>query len=58
MLSDFERKVKQIILNDRITGRVTSISDLEQRTGHERQEIKETIAKLKSIPTFRGGLKK
>lgn len=56
MLNDFERKLKQIIINDRITRRVTTLDDLEQRTGHERAEIEQTIEKLKHLPKHEGGI--
>lgn len=56
MLSDFERKLRQIIINNQVTGRVTSLDDLEQRTRHDKQEIEETIEKLKNIPKSQGGL--
>lgn len=49
MLTDFERKLQKIILNDRITGRVSNLDDLGQRTGHEREEIEQTIEKLKHL---------
>jgi hypothetical protein len=47
MLSDFERKLRQIIINNQVTGRVTSLDDLEQRTQHDKHEIELTIKKLK-----------
>lgn len=56
MLTDFERKLRQIIINDQTTGRVTNLDDLEQRTGHDKQEIEETIEKLKQLPKHKGGL--
>jgi hypothetical protein len=58
MLSDFERKLRQIILNDQNFGRAINLDDLEQRTGHDRKEIEETIEKLKQVPTREGGLGK
>lgn len=57
MLSGFERKVRQIIQNDRITRRVTSLADLSQRTGHDTEEIREVVEKLKQMPQHKGGLK-
>lgn len=57
MLTDFERKLAQIIRNDRILGRLTNIDDLMQRTGHPAEEIEAVIDKLKSMPENQGGLK-
>lgn len=57
MLTDFERKLRQILLNDHQMGRISSLDDLEQRTGHERQEIEQTIEKLKKLRMSEGGLK-
>ncbi|MFT9116541.1 MAG: hypothetical protein ABF497_05375 [Sporolactobacillus sp.] len=57
MLNDFERKLKQIIINDRTTRRVTTLDDLEQRTGHDREEIEQTIEKLKKLRKSEGGLR-
>ncbi|MDF2536480.1 MAG: hypothetical protein K0R18_2642 [Bacillales bacterium] len=56
MLSDFERKLRQIIINDSIGGRKVNLDDLEQRTGHSQQEIMEMIEKLNDIPYSQGGL--
>jgi hypothetical protein len=56
MLSDFERKLQQIIINDRITNRVTNLDDLEQQAGHHEQELVATVDKLKSIPAQKGRL--
>jgi hypothetical protein len=56
MLSDFERKLRQIILNDQNFGRAINLDDLEQRTGHEQEEIEQTIKKLKQVPIREGGL--
>lgn len=57
MLSDFERKVSQIIRNDKIvTGRFPTVDDLERRTGHDAEEIRAAIDKLKQIPFRDGGL--
>lgn len=56
MLTDFERKLRQILVNDRITGRVSNLDDLEQRTGHERAEIEAAIDKLKKLKKSEGGL--
>ncbi|MCO7125232.1 hypothetical protein NIE88_05520 [Sporolactobacillus shoreicorticis] len=56
MLSDFERKLRRIILNDQNFGRTINLNDLEQRTGHDRQEIEQIIKKLKQVPTREGGL--
>lgn len=58
MLSDFERKLAQIIRNDQAMGRLTNIDDLEQRTGHEPGEIEAAITKLKTISRSDGGLKR
>ncbi|MFT8872396.1 MAG: hypothetical protein ABF868_08890 [Sporolactobacillus sp.] len=57
MLSDFERKVRQILLNDQIMRRISDLDDLEQRTGHSRQDIGVVITKLKRLPQSKGGLK-
>lgn len=57
MLTDFERKLRQILLNDHQMGRLSSLNDLEQRTGHERQEIEDTIEKLKKLRKAEGGLR-
>lgn len=57
MLTDFERKLAQIIRNDRILGRLTNIDDLMQRTGHTAEEIEAVIDKLKNMPESQGGLK-
>ncbi|MET1250364.1 hypothetical protein ABWW58_16435 [Sporolactobacillus sp. STCC-11] len=56
MLSDFERKLRQIMTNDRIAGRKLDLDLLAQRTGHGKQEIKNTIEKLNGIPYSQGGL--
>ncbi|MCQ2010397.1 hypothetical protein NOM01_10265 [Sporolactobacillus sp. STSJ-5] len=56
MLSDFERKLRQIILNDSIGGRKVDMDALEQRTGHSRQEIEDTIEKLLRLPNDKGGI--
>lgn len=56
MLSDFERKLKQIILNDRLMQRITALDDLEQRTGHSKEEIEKAIDKLKHLSKTEGGL--
>jgi hypothetical protein len=56
MLSDFERKLRQIILNDQNFGRAITLDDLEQRTDHDQQEIEQTIEKLKQVSTREGGL--
>ncbi|MFX3616437.1 MAG: hypothetical protein ACE3JK_02810 [Sporolactobacillus sp.] len=56
MLSDFERKIAQIMKNDMLSGRVTLVSDLEQRTGHDPEEIEKTIEKLKHTRKSEGGL--
>lgn len=51
MLSDFERKVSQIIRNDKIiTGHFPTMDDLERRTGHDAEEIRTAIEKLEQIP--------
>ncbi|MCO7177000.1 hypothetical protein ACFP7A_01125 [Sporolactobacillus kofuensis] len=55
-MSDFERKVKQILLNDRSYDRSPNMDALEQRTGHDKKEIEETIKKLREIPRSQGGL--
>ncbi|WP_018962412.1 hypothetical protein [Sporolactobacillus vineae] len=57
MLTDFERKLAQIIRNDRILGRLTNIDDLMQRTGHPAAEIETVIDRLKELPANEGGLK-
>ncbi|MFT8362981.1 MAG: hypothetical protein ABF586_06525 [Sporolactobacillus sp.] len=57
MLSDFERKLKQIIVNDRQMQRLTNLDDLEQRTGHSKMEIEQAIDKLKHLRKAEGGLK-
>ncbi|WP_167815227.1 hypothetical protein [Sporolactobacillus shoreae] len=56
MLSDFERKIAQIMRNDRSMGRVTQIADLEQRTGHDPEEIEKAIDKVKRTQRAEGGL--
>ncbi|SFG82436.1 hypothetical protein [Sporolactobacillus nakayamae] len=56
MLSDFERKLRQIMTNDRIAGRKLDLDLLAQRTGHGKQEIVNTIEKLNGIPYSQGGL--
>ncbi|BBO00043.1 hypothetical protein [Sporolactobacillus terrae] len=56
MLSDFERKLRQIILNDLNMGRTMRLDDLAQRTGHDKQEIVKIIEGLKQIPIREGGL--
>lgn len=58
MLTDFERKLAQIIRNDQAMGRITDLDDLEQRTGHEPDEIETAITKLKTISRLDGGLKR
>lgn len=57
MLTDFERKLAQIIRNDRVLGRLTNIDDLRQRTGHSTTEIEAVIDKLREMPKNEGGLK-
>jgi hypothetical protein len=57
MLTDFERKLAQIIRNDRVLGRLTNIDDLRQRTGHSAAEIETVINKLREMPESEGGLK-
>ncbi|MCL1632304.1 hypothetical protein M3N64_10175 [Sporolactobacillus sp. CPB3-1] len=56
MRSDFERKLRQIILNDRNMGRTISVKGLAQRTRHSQREIEKTIEKLKQIPRREGGI--
>lgn len=54
MLPDFGRKIVQIIRNDRVLGRITSVDDLGKRTGHEPDEIEKAIEKIKKTPTDGG----
>ncbi|MCI1859684.1 MAG: hypothetical protein LKI94_08110 [Sporolactobacillus sp.] len=56
MLSDFERKVAQIMKNDQIMKRVTLVSDLQQRTGHSRGEVEAAMDKVKRTRKSDGGL--
>lgn len=46
-----------VLINDYQMGRISSLDDLEQRTGHERQEIEQTIEKLKKLRKSEGGLR-
>lgn len=46
-----------VLINDYQMGRISSLDDLEQRTGHERQEIEHTIEKLKKLRKSEGGLR-
>lgn len=57
MLTDFERKIAQIMKNDRAMGRVTLIDDLEQRTGHDPEAIEKAVEKVKQTPRAEGGLR-
>ncbi|MFT8709749.1 MAG: hypothetical protein ABF820_09995 [Sporolactobacillus sp.] len=54
---DFERKLRQILHNDHQMGKVSSLDDLEQRTGHNKEEIEATIDKLKKLRKSEGGLR-
>lgn len=56
MLTDFERKIAQIMRNDSAAGRITLVSDLEQRTGHDAEGIEKTIEKAKHTSKKDGGL--
>lgn len=56
MSTDFERKLRRIILNDQNMGRTISLEHLQRWTGHDQQEIKAILKKLRQIPVREGGL--
>ena len=57
MLTDFERKLSQIIRNYLLTRRrMPTMTQLEKWTGHDADEIQRTISKLKHVPHGDGGL--
>ncbi|GGL62941.1 hypothetical protein [Sporolactobacillus putidus] len=56
MLTDFERKIAQIMRNDLAMRRMTLVNDLEQRTGHDAKEIEQAIEKVKHTSKTDGGL--
>lgn len=46
-----------VLINDHQMGQLSSLDDLEQRTGHVSEEIEETIEKLKKLRKSEGGLR-
>lgn len=57
MLNDFERKLSRIIKNYLVMhSDFPTLSQLEQWTGHNADEIQKTFEKLMEIPNHDGGL--